>query len=195
MLYFFLKHLVFYAVLLGLLNWKTGEQSLSFPHSKGLIWTSCMHFWFLTSWCTLLMYSLTNKKIKINYNNEKSGQFTGQALWFLSWDQQRQIFGCTLWTSQGQTGFEGHGALFTPWGSTKCWSLLRWLHSHHLLTPGLDFCPTGIRTRKQRTKKARKVLHPPATPLNSSSLHSIKKPDTHLTNALHIHDQACFTWY
>lgn len=48
---------------------------------------------------------------------------------------------------------------------------------HHLLTPGLDLCPTGMRTRKKRTKIARKVPHPPASPLSSLSLHPTE-PDT-----------------
>lgn len=144
MVYLFLKHLVFQAVLLRWLNWKTGDQSLSFPHLRGFIWTSCIHFWLLTSWCTLLIFSLTNKKIKINCNNEKSGQSTGQALWFLLWDQQRQIFGCTLWTSQGQTrepvllGSKRADRFCRTWNifhslrqhkALICLGLLRWLHS------------------------------------------------------------------
>lgn len=85
MLYFFLKYLVFHAVLLGWLNWKTGEQSQSFPHSKGLIWTSCMYFWFLTSGCTLLMFSLTNeKKLKSTATTRNQDNSQGRHFGFSS---------------------------------------------------------------------------------------------------------------
>lgn len=91
--------------------------------------------------------------------------------------------------SKGQTGFEGHGTLFTPWGSTRCWAPQAFSNGCTAIqtTAGLDFWNENKETKdKKSTESAPSSCWSPQQLITPShkTLHILNKYSTHTSPSL-----------